>query len=210
MNIAAIRQRSPKVASTVPRSHERQPLPAISRQSHTAPTVARCACGGSCPRCKEERDHGRTLTINQPGDEYEQEADRVAEQVMRMPNPQTTDQPMVPRQTQSVQCMYRGCGEKLHHQLVEEDEEETLPAKEVRSRTPEVKSDVEAQINALRGGGRPLPESERTFFEPRLGSDFSQVRIHTDSRAAQSARAIHALAYTIGHDIVFGASQYVP
>jgi len=93
---------------------------------------------------------------------------------------------------------------------VEEDEEETLPAKEVRSRTPEVKSDVEAQINALRGGGRPLPESERTFFEPRLGSDFSQVRIHTDSRAAQSARAIHALAYTIGHDIVFGASQYVP
>jgi hypothetical protein len=47
-------------------------------------------------------------------------------------------------------------------------------------------------------------------MEPRLGFDFSQVRVHTDSIAAESARAVHALAYTVGQDIVFGAGRYAP
>jgi hypothetical protein len=50
----------------------------------------------------------------------------------------------------------------------------------------------------------------RAFFEPRLGHDFSQVRVHADARAADSARSIDALAYTAGQDVVFGAGQYAP
>ncbi len=50
----------------------------------------------------------------------------------------------------------------------------------------------------------------RTFMESRFGHDFSRVRIHTDSSATESARAVNALAYTAGHNIVFGAGQYAP
>lgn len=62
----------------------------------------------------------------------------------------------------------------------------------------------------LQSSGQPLDMSTRAFMEPRFGNDFSNVRVHTDSKAAQSARAVNALAYTVGHDVVFGAGQYAP
>lgn len=58
--------------------------------------------------------------------------------------------------------------------------------------------------------GRPLDASTRNFMEPRFGVDFSRVRIHTDAQAAESARAVNALAFTAGNHIVFGANQYIP
>lgn len=58
--------------------------------------------------------------------------------------------------------------------------------------------------------GQPLDASARAFFEARFGHDFSQVRVHTDARAAASARAVHASAYTVGRDVVFGPGQYHP
>src|SRR5439155_15454735 len=69
---------------------------------------------------------------------------------------------------------------------------------------------LEAQVQARRGRGQPLPTSVRAFFEPRFEHDFSQVRVHTDAHAAESAQAVQALAYTVGSDIVFGAGQYAP
>jgi len=129
------------------------------------------------------------LRIGQPGDVYEQEADRVADAVMRMP------EPGVQRQVEPEE---------------EEEEEEMLQAKSREDATPEVSNDLESKINAIKGGGRPLAESERAYFEPRFGYDFGQVRMHTDTRAAESARAINAKAYTLGHDIIFGAGLYAP
>ena len=76
-------------------------------------------------------------------------------------------------------------------------------------RAPDVGPDVESQISSLRGSGQPLPQPLRAFFEPRFGYDFSQVRLHSDARAAESARNLQAKAFTIGRDIVFGAGQYV-
>ncbi|MBV9209556.1 MAG: DUF4157 domain-containing protein [Acidobacteria bacterium] len=67
-----------------------------------------------------------------------------------------------------------------------------------------------SQFKSLRDGGKPLPASTRAFFEPRFGQDLSQVRVHTDERAAQSAREMNALAYTVGNDVVFKAGQYQP
>lgn len=61
---------------------------------------------------------------------------------------------------------------------------------------------------ALRAPGQPLDAATRTFMEPRFGRDFSNVRVHTDAKAAESARAVNALAYTVGHDVVFGTQQY--
>ena len=64
--------------------------------------------------------------------------------------------------------------------------------------------------DVLRSPGQPLDMATRAFMEPRFGHDFSQVRVHNDERAAASARAVNALAYTVGRDVVFGASQYQP
>jgi hypothetical protein len=62
----------------------------------------------------------------------------------------------------------------------------------------------------LRSPGQPLDAESRTFFEARFDQDFSRVRVHTDARAAASAHAVRAFAYTVGRDIVFGESTYTP
>lgn len=58
--------------------------------------------------------------------------------------------------------------------------------------------------------GQPLADSVRRTLEPGFGHDFSGVRVHDDSKAAESASAVNALAYTVGNHIVFGAGQYSP
>lgn len=62
----------------------------------------------------------------------------------------------------------------------------------------------------LRAPGEPLDAATRAFMELRFGQDFPEVRVHTDGRAADSARAVGALAYTVGRDVVFAAGQYAP
>lgn len=79
------------------------------------------------------------------------------------------------------------------------------------SRDANLKAAVPAIVQeTLRSSGQPLDAGVRSFMEPRFGHDFSRVRVHTDERAAQSARAVNALAYTVGRDVVFGAGQYAP
>jgi len=62
----------------------------------------------------------------------------------------------------------------------------------------------------LRSPGQPLDPNARSFMETRFGHDFSRVRVHMDAKAAESAQAVNALAYTIGQDVVFGAGKYEP
>jgi len=133
------------------------------------------------------------LTVNQPGDRYELEADRVAEQVMRMP--ETSSSPPGVLQRQSAE---------------NDEDEETLQAKASPGQTPQVTPELQTRISSLRGEGQPLSDSIRTFMEPRFGHDFSKVRIHTDAQAVETASAVNARAYTLGRDIVFGAGQYRP
>jgi hypothetical protein len=78
--------------------------------------------------------------------------------------------------------------------------EATVPARTV----PPVVHEV------LRSPGQQLDTNTRNAVEPRFGHDFSRVRVHTDAKAAQSARAVDALAYTVGSDVVFGANRYSP
>jgi Domain of unknown function (DUF4157) len=76
-----------------------------------------------------------------------------------------------------------------------------------RSRAPETPAVVH---KVLSSPGQPLDDPTRAFMEPRFGHDFSRVRVHTDSRAEESARVVNALAYTLGQDVVFGEGQYAP
>jgi hypothetical protein len=125
------------------------------------------------------------LKIGKPDDKYEQEADRIADQIMRMPEPR------ISRQT-------------------EEEEEKLVQPRRNISTAAGVTSGIESSINSLKGGGQPLPESIRNYFEPRFGSSFSQVRVHNNSQAAHIAKSIDAKAFTTGKNIVFGAGQYSP
>ena len=96
------------------------------------------------------------LTVSQPGDPAEQEADRVAGEVMRTPEAGAGGSPVPP------------------------------------------------------GGGQPLPQPVRSFFEPRFGRDLGHVRLHTDARAAESARTLQARAYAFGPNIVMARGEYAP
>lgn len=131
------------------------------------------------------------LTVNEPGDRCEQEADLVAEQVMRMAAPGTLHAPAPADDKPEDNSSATG----WHNSA----------ATHAGTGVPSLVSEV------LRSNsGQPLDQHTRSFIEPRLGHDFSRVRIHTDARAAESARAVHALAYTVGQDIVFERGQYAP
>ncbi|MBE7169312.1 MAG: DUF4157 domain-containing protein [Williamsia sp.] len=132
------------------------------------------------------------LEINRPGDFYEQEADRMADKVMRMPDPH------------SVQRKCAHCEEE------EEDKKHKVQRKESGPGQPQAGARTEAYISGLDGGGTPLLPQTKDFFESRFGSDFSGVRVHTDGAAARSARSLQALAYTAGNNIVFNSGQYAP
>jgi len=100
--------------------------------------------------------------------------------------------------------------EKLQRQPAEEEEEKKLQAKNVSVSNPVVDSVIENKIQCMKGGGRSLSQGERAFFEPRLGYDFSDVRVHEDAKASEAARGVNARAFTIGKDVVFNAGEYSP
>lgn len=190
----------------------RMPQTAVRTVQPTpAPTPARpgvlqrkCACGGNagptgaCAECSRKRRLGNErlplqtkLIVNEPGDKFEREADQIADQVMRMPDP------------------------ALQRQVDVQEEDDRLGTKPVgqwqaggdvvaRSEVPPIVYEV------LRSPGQPLDATTRPFMEHRFEYDFSDVRVHTDARAAESAQALNARAYTVGQNVVLGAGQYAP
>jgi len=151
----------------------------------------RCPSGGACHTCPPKLQ--AKLKIGQPGDQYEQEADCVAETVMRMPEPQV----------QRKGCSAPGCKEE------DEDKKlvQTKPAGGGESRAYVDRPLIQSVLSSP---GQPLDAATRSFMEPRFGQDFSGVRVHLGGEAAESARAVNARAYTVGRDVVFGEGQYAP
>ncbi|BCH34310.1 hypothetical protein MesoLjLc_62400 [Mesorhizobium sp. L-8-10] len=92
------------------------------------------------------------------------------------------------------------------------EEEETLRRKDDKrvSARPGGRAAAETAAGAVATGGMPMSAEARAYFEPRFGRDLSDVRIHTGSRAAGAANAIHARAYTLGSDIAFAEGEYAP
>jgi len=134
------------------------------------------------------------LVISSPSEPYEHEADKVAGKVMRMLDPSpTTFATAIP----GKHGPYGNDKERIQTQ--------GTPSTKI-----ELAAALENTVRVSRRGGDPLPEATRSFFEPRFGHDFSRVRVHTDGQAADAARAVHARAYTLGSNIVFGPGEYVP
>lgn len=157
--------------------------------SHAATTVQRkpnCACGGSCPRCDGAPPVQPKLAISKPDDPLEREADRIAAQIMRMPEPATLPGNDAPTRTEKMQ---------------RKPEEPAKPSPNPRP----------ASVNQLvPSTGLPLPGATRAFFESRFGTDFSAVRLHDGKKAHQAANQLHARAFSVGSDIVFREGELQP
>jgi hypothetical protein len=134
--------------------------------------------------------------IDMPADRYEQEADRIAEQVV------SESQPRLPR-------MDACDGDRSH---LRKEQRSPEPPQIQRVRLSEVAGDAAPMgvAGTLRSPGQPLTAAVREFMGPRLGHDLGRVRIHAGADAARSAHALRARAYTTGTDIVFGAGEYAP
>ena len=132
------------------------------------------ACHTSPPRVQAK------LKIGQPGDKYEQEADRVADEVMAPSANSVTS------------------GKPIYIQSYAEHDTKCTDTVSIRAN------------NVITGYGRPLEPAMREDLEHRFGYDFSKVRVHLGVEADQSSRKVNAQAYTVGRDIVFGAGQYAP
>jgi len=152
------------------------------------------------------------LSVSVPGDQYEQEADRTAERVMWMEAPALahTAPPAIQRLGIGFQ---ETLAAKQRRHLCTECEGEELQRRAAPTGAGvgryQVPHQAEAKVGAV-SGGQPLTSEQRAFFEPRFGADFSRVRIHTDRSADAAARAVGALAFTRGSDIVFRGDQYRP
>jgi Domain of unknown function (DUF4157) len=137
------------------------------------------------------------LTINNPNDEYEKEADAMADKVMRM------EQPFIQPKSLAITSVQRTCAHC-------EEEDKKAQRKEINGNEATPDHLLESYVANLNGGGQQLPNEIRNFYEPRFRYDFSNVRVHTDPVAAKSAQSINALAYTSGGNIVFNSGQYSP
>jgi len=147
----------------------------------------KCACGshtaagGECEECaKKKAGLQRKLAIGASNDPLEQEADRVADQVLSMPFHSTVNDAPIRIQRFTGQAS--------------ESSDAAPPSVD----------------RALASSGRPLEPGLRQDMEQRFGHDFSQVRVHSGEAAEQSARDVNAHAYTAGHNVVFGANRFAP
>ncbi len=146
------------------------------------------------------------LKIGQSNDIYEQEADRVADQVMRMPVPQC------PECEEEQQIQQKPLVNTIHPVVQRQDEEEEKPEIMTKSDAgPQANSsNIQNQLNASKGAGSPLPKDTRTSMESAFGADFSGIRVHTDSNAAQMNKELSAQAFTHDSDVYFNQGRYSP
>ncbi|HTE90460.1 MAG TPA: DUF4157 domain-containing protein, partial [Terriglobales bacterium] len=139
-----------------------------------------------------------SLTVGQPNDKYEQEADRVAEQVVSGGLSPTN----VNHAHNHVQ---RGMSTKTEE---EDAEKKTVQRKSNSDGKSKMPSETESYIQSLSGGGRPLFPSEAQYYEPRFGQSFNDVRIHTGGAANRAAKSINARAFTLGKNIAFADGEH--
>ena len=146
----------------------------------------------------------KKLAIGAANDPLEHEADRVADQVLRMPDPAPVSTSAGGANALQRKCSCGGNASGTCEECKKKKLQRSASAAAASELAPPIVHDV------LRSPGQPLDSATRSFFEPRLGMDLSGVRTHTDSRAVQSAQAVNALAYTSGRDIVFREGAYAP
>ena len=134
------------------------------------------------------------LKVSSPGDAAEKEAESTARKIVRMPKPPEAVRPL-PLQSPHV-ARFRDAVAPVVQRKAEGQ--------------PNVSSNVAAEISASTASGSPLPATVRRFMEPRFKTDFGNVRVHTNERAARLNRQLNAQAFTVGNQIFFGRGRFRP
>ena len=171
------------------------------------------------------------LTIGAPGDKYEQEADRVAHQVVNQinsPQAQNIQREAIPEekeeavQTKSANNSSSPQVDKLMRKVdISKIQLEAMPKEDEVQRMPivqrfgqimagEASSNFESSLQNAQAGGQQIADKVRRPMEGAFGTDFSQVKIHTDTKSDQLNRSIQAKAFTTGNDIFFRKGEYNP
>jgi len=147
------------------------------------------------------------MTVNKPGDKFEQEADRMAERVMRMPQPEEKiqkkeDDKIQKKEEEKIQRA------EAKEEKIQKKEEEKLQRR--GDGVPSVGASTQSAIQNKTTGGQPLSSDVKSFMEPRIGADFSNVRIHNDQESASLNNQLSARAFTYQNHIFFSRDQYQP
>ncbi len=137
-----------------------------------------------------------TPLVQRKGDTEHRDEDDEDEHIQKKPAAGETS-PLVQRK-----------GETEHRD--EDDEDEPIQMKGEVGGNAGLNPKLESGIRSMKGGGEPLSKSDRDFFEPRFGYDFRAVRVHKESKSAESAKAMDAIAFTVGNDIFFDKNHYLP
>lgn len=157
------------------------------------------------------------LAISQPDDKYEQEADAIADKVMRITTPETRNETFFYPRDKALISAFQG--EVTQRKCEHCEEEEKLQRKPLLSliqqkeKTNEdnfISESASNQIKKSVGKGSDLPDSTMGFMEEHFGADFSNVKIHTDDNAVQLSNDVSAEAFTVGDDIYFNKGKYDP
>jgi hypothetical protein len=138
------------------------------------------------------------LTVGSPNDPLEDEADAMADQVMRMPK-----SPFIQRK-----CSHCEEEEKAQRKPLVAGITTGIQAKAENNST--VSNQVSDAIESSRGAGSKMDTETNSFMSSRFGSDFSDVNIHTDNKSVQLSNNLSAKAFTVGNDIYFNQGEYQP
>lgn len=158
------------------------------RQTSHPPSIAI-----SLQRMLTTRGIQAKLTVNAPGDHYEQEADTVAKQVVTTINTLDVQKPATQRQEDDEQIMTKPMIQRVEN-----------------GNGGIVNDTVERDIQQARGSGQSLTDNIRGPMEQAFGADFSRVKIHTDSKSNHLNKAVQAKAFTSGQDVFFRHGEYSP
>lgn len=168
----------------------------------------------------------RKMTLGPVSDKYEQEADSVAKQVVNrlgtQTKPEQTDKNITQRQEEeeevqakplAINSLQRQEEEELQMKPLaqrQEEEEEVQAKRDPMVAGGELNSEVETAVTQAKSGGHPLDNKVRQPMEQAFGTDFSQIKIHTDSTAHDLNRSLSARAFTSGQDVFFRQGAYQP
>ena len=154
----------------------------------------KCECGNTCSKCKNEEEPVQaksSVAVSQPGDQYEREADSLADRVMLHLGGA--------HQATNAPSLLRTSGPILARSVEPESEQE-----------PAAHPSLPSGFMSSQSSGYPLPDAIKNRMEGALGYDFSGVRVHSDGRASEVARGIRSEAFTYGRDIFFREGRYRP
>ncbi len=142
------------------------------------------------------------LAVNKPGDKFEQEADKMADKVMRMPAPAKEEKP----QRQPEEKVQKKENDKLQKAQAPEEKLQRKGGDGV----PAVSGEVQSAIRSKTAGGQPMSSDVRSYMEPRFNADFSNVRVHSDPESASLSNQLSARAFTYQNHVFFSRDQYQP